>query len=369
MRITEIRAETLSIGPTLVRIDTDDGIVGLSEIGWHDPRIFRGHLDRVIRPQLIGADPLQPGRIRERLVHGTRELPYPTSSAFAGVIDIALWDIVGKHAGLPISTPARRGGPDRHRAVLERRRRVREDAGPDGRRRRSAGRDQGFVAFKIRMDWGPVQPDVDPAKDIEMARRCREALGPGRLDRVRCQPRATRSGRRSAWAGELETLGYAHFEEPLPEHDLAGLREVCRALDIPVSTGEQLKNRWEFRDLIAGADPDILQPDIVDAGGISEVLRIAQLAEVHGKPVMPHSPAAGILSTASLHVYATLAGGFAPHEYSEEYGPPPDQIAELFVEPVQPQVRPDPAARPARSGPGARRGGRGASTGSRRSTV
>jgi L-alanine-DL-glutamate epimerase-like enolase superfamily enzyme len=73
----------------------------------------------------------------------------------------------------------------------------------------------------------------------------------------------------------------------------------------------------------------------VDAGGISEVLRIAQLAEIHGKPVMPHSPAAGILSTASLHVYATLASGFAPHEYSEEYGPPPDQIANLFEEPVR----------------------------------
>jgi L-alanine-DL-glutamate epimerase-like enolase superfamily enzyme len=196
------------------------------------------------------------------------------------------------------------------------------------------GREQGFGAFKIRMDWGPLHPDVDPAKDIEMARRCREALGPDvwvgfDANRGYSVGTAIRVGR------ELEKLGYAHFEEPLPEHDLAGLREVCHALDIPVSTGEQLKHRWDFRDLIAGADPDILQPDIIDAGGISEVLRIAQLAEVYGKPVMPHSPAAGILSTASLHVYATLPGGVAPHEYSEEYGPPPDQIAELFVEPVR----------------------------------
>ncbi len=333
MRITEIRADTLSIGPTLVRIFTDDGVVGLSEVGWQDPQIFRGHLDRVIRPQLIGTDPLQPGRIRERLVHGTRELPYPTSSAFAGVIDIALWDIVGKHAGLPISTLL--GGAARTDIGLY----WSVGAGFEKTSDRMVadvlrGRDQGFVAFKIRMDWGPVQPDVDPAKDMEMARRCREALGPDvwigfDANRGYSVGTAIRVGR------ELERLGYAHFEEPLPEHDLAGLREVCRALDIPVSTGEQLKNRYEFRDLIATADPDILQPDIVDAGGITEVLRIAQLAEVHGKPVMPHSPAAGILSTASLHVYSTLAGGFAPHEYSEEYGPPPDQIAALFVEPVR----------------------------------
>jgi L-alanine-DL-glutamate epimerase-like enolase superfamily enzyme len=333
VRITEIRAETLSIGPTLVRVMTDEGIEGLSEVGWQDPRIFAGHLERVLRPQLVGADPLQPGRIWERLVNGTRELPYPTTTAFAGVIDIALWDIAGKRAGLPIHTLL--GGAARREVPLYWSVGAGFEKTPD---RMVAdvlrGRDQGFGAFKIRMDWGPLHPDVDPAKDIETARRCREALGHEvwigfDANRGYSVGTAIRVGR------ELEKLGYAHFEEPLPEHDLTGLREVGRALDIPVSTGEQLKHRWDFRDLIAGADPDILQPDIVDAGGISEVLRIAQLAEVHGKPVMPHSPAAGILSTASLHVYATLPGGTAPHEYSEEYGPPPDQIAELFMEPVR----------------------------------
>jgi len=335
VRITEIRAETLSIGPTLVRVRTDDGIEGFSELGWHDPRIFEAHLERVLRPQLIGADPLQPGRIWERLVHGTRELPYPTTTAFAGIIDIALWDIMGKRAGLPIH--ALLGGAARTDIGLYWSVGAGFDKTPD---RMVAdvmrGRDRGFGAFKIRMDWGPLQPDADPAKDVDMARRCRDALGPNvwigfDANRGYSVGTAIRVGR------VLEELGYAHFEEPLPEHDLAGLGEVCRALDIPVSTGEQLKHRWDFRDLIAGADPDILQPDIVDAGGISEVLRIAQLAEVHAKPVMPHSPAAGILSTASLHVYATLPSGVAPHEYSEEYGPPPDQIESLFVDPVRPR--------------------------------
>jgi len=334
MRITEIRVDTLSIGPTLVQVVTDEGITGLSEVGWHDPLIFRGHLERVLKPQLIGADPLQPGRIWERLVNGTRELPYPTSSAFAGVIDIALWDIVGKRAGLPIH--ALLGGAARteiqlYWSVGAGFAKTADEMVADVMR----GRGQGFEAFKIRMDWGPLQPDVDPAKDLEMARRCRVALGPDAwigfdANRGYSVGTAIRVGR------QLEGLGFAHFEEPLPEHDMAGLREVCRALDIPVSTGEQLKNRWDFRDLLEGADPDILQPDIVDAGGISEVLRICQLAEVHAKPVMPHSPAAGILSTASLHVYATVASAFAPHEYSVEYGPPPERIAELFVEPIEP---------------------------------
>ena len=145
---------------------------------------------------------------------------------------------------------------------------------------------------------------------------------------------AIRSGRPIRQGREFERLGLAHFEEPLPEHDMAGLREVCRALDIPVSTGEQLKHRWDFRDLIQDADPDILQPDIVDAGGISEVVRIFQLAEVFAKPVMPHSPSAGILSVASMQAYSTVLSAVRPHEYSVEYGPAPERIAGMFEEPV-----------------------------------
>ena len=157
MRITDILVDTLSIGPTLVRVVTDEGVVGLSEVGWQDPRIFRGHLERVIKPQLIGADPLQPGRHRERLVNGTRALPYPTTSSFAGVIDIALWDIMGKVAGLPIH--ALLGGAARtdiplYWSVGAGFEKTPEQMVADVLR----GRDQGFSAFKIRMDWGPVQP-------------------------------------------------------------------------------------------------------------------------------------------------------------------------------------------------------------------
>ena len=253
MRITEIRADTLTLGPTIVRVFTDEGLVGLSELGWQDPAIFAAHLDRVIRPQLVGQDPLRPGRHWERLTAGTLDLPYPTSTSFAGVIDIALWDLMGKAAGLPIH--ALLGGAARTEIPLY----WSVGAGFEKTPEKMVadvmvGRDQGFTAFKIRMDWGPIRCDVDPAKDLEMARQVRAALGPDvwlgfDANRGYSVGTAIRQGR------EFERLGLAHFEEPLPEHDMAGLREVCRALDIPVSTGEQLKHRWDFRDLIEGADP------------------------------------------------------------------------------------------------------------------
>ena len=77
MRITEIRADTLTIGPTIVRVFTDAGLVGLSELGWQDPAIFAAHLDRLIRPQLVGHDPLMPGRHHLRHAGCPEELRPP----------------------------------------------------------------------------------------------------------------------------------------------------------------------------------------------------------------------------------------------------------------------------------------------------
>jgi L-alanine-DL-glutamate epimerase-like enolase superfamily enzyme len=309
--------------------------VGLSDLSWHDPHIFAAYLEHVIKPLVVGSDPLEPARQWERLVFGTHERPYPTPMALAAVIDIALWDIVGKVAGLPIHAVL--GGAARtdiplYWSVGAGWRKTPDEMAADLQR----GLDQGFRAFKIRMDWGPLRSDADPLKDRRMAEVCRDLVGPGvwigfDANRGYTVGQAIRHGRR------LEELGYAHFEEPLPPYDLPGLRQLVDTLDIPVSSGEDEQGRWRFRDLLALGNPDILQPDIVDAGGLTEIQRIFALAAVHGKPVMPHSPSAGILSVASLHAYATVRGGVQPHEYSTEYGPAPERIAELFEEPVLPQ--------------------------------
>lgn len=334
MKITDIRVDTLSIGPSFVRIETDEGLTGISEVGWHDVALFRRQLDLTIKPNLIGTDPLQPGRHWERLVQATPELPYPTPIELTGVIDIALWDLMGKAAGLPIYKLL--GGAARTEFDLY------WSCGAGGDRTPAqmaaaldVGLKDGFKAFKIRMDWAPLRIDQDPRKDMEMARVSRELVGPDAwigfdVNRAYTVSTAIRQGRK------LEELGFAHFEEPLPQYDLQGLRQVVDALDIPVSAGESQHGRWQIRDLIQIGNPDILQPDIVDAGGISETVRIFQLAEVYAKAVMPHSPAAGLLCIASLHAYATVLGGTRPHEYGTEYGPRPEQIQELYNEPVLP---------------------------------
>ena len=108
-------------------------------------------------------------------------------------------------------------------------------------------------------------------------------------------------------------------------------------MDVAVSAGEQDAYRWWFHHLVLLGDPDILQPDILGAGGPSEVKRIYEMATMLDKPVMPHSPQAWINSMASLHVFSTVQNGTRPHEFSTEFSGPLDDVAELYGEVVIPK--------------------------------
>jgi len=189
--------------------------------------------------------------------------------------------------------------------------------------------DQGFKAVKIRMDWR-YQQDVDPAKDLEMFRLCREFLPastPLSFDANNGYSVSTaiRQGRK------LEELGSYHFEEPVSPTNYAGIRAVADALDVPVSAGEHEYTRWQFRDLILEARPDLLQPDIVKCCGITEAKRIAVLAETFDLPVVPHQTQPSIGNAASLALCATLPLSTRPQEFT---GPRPD-LDELFKEPLE----------------------------------
>ena len=200
-----------------------------------------------------------------------------------------------------------------------------------------AGWDLGFRAFKIRMDWHGWRQDINPDRDFEMFRLVREFLAPEiylafDANNGSSVSMAIQQGRR------FEALGINHFEEPIPNHDLTGLKQVADALDVAVSAGEQDAFRWWFHQLVLLGDPDILQPDILNAGGVSEVRRIYDMATTLDRPVMPHSPHAGINSMASLHVYSTVENATRPHEFSAESSGPLDDIAELYGEHVLPKL-------------------------------
>jgi L-alanine-DL-glutamate epimerase-like enolase superfamily enzyme len=104
------------------------------------------------------------------------------------------------------------------------------------------------------------------------------------------------------FARKVESCDLGWFEEPVSADNLAGLAEVRRATDIPIATGENEQTRFGFRDLIAAAAVDILQPDIAIAGGLTECQRIAALAAAHELTVAPHLWGGAVLFMSGLHL-------------------------------------------------------------------
>ena len=340
MKITDITLTPLKMGKNLLRIETDGGLEGWAEapgpsrIIPEREAVFGAYLDQVIKPTLIGENPLGIDRHWNTLALCSGEVFHRLPGWVVGVVDIALWDLMGKETGLPVFRLL--GGAARTTIPLY------WSTGSGWRLKASemvdsvrAGWDLGFRAFKIRMDWRGWRQDIDPDKDFEMFRQVRKSLAPGTYlafdaNNGYSVSTAIQQGRR------FEALGINHFEEPIPSHDLPGLRQVADALDVAVSAGEQDAYRWWFHHLVLLGNPDILQPDILNAGGISEVKRIYDMATTLDKSVMPHSPHAGINSMASLHVYSTVETATRPHEFSAEFSGPLDDIAELYGEHVLP---------------------------------
>ena len=334
MKITAMTTTPLTLGKSLLRVETDAGVEGWSEVPGRNNRVFDGYLEGVIAAALVGEDPRLIDRHWETLALGRDERFFKLPGWVVGIVDVALWDILGKDTGLPVHTLM--GGARRTTIPLY------WSTGSGWRMEPEEmlalvrdGWERGFRAFKIRMDWRGWRQDIDPEKDYRLFRLAREFPAGGEYlgfdaNNGYSVSTAIQQGRR------FEELGIDHFEEPIPHYDLPGLRQVSDALDVAVSAGEQDAFRWWFHQLVLLGDPDILQPDILNAGGPSEVKRIFEMATTLDKPVMPHSPQAGINSMASLHVYATVQNATRPHEFSIEFSGPLDDVAELYGESVLP---------------------------------
>lgn len=329
MKITDVIATILPTGSIFVRVKTDEGITGLGECSPMNSKVLAHFVDTALKPLLIGKDPLEIEKRWNEMFFRTYKLGVQgvQPEAISGV-DIALWDILGQVAGLPIHTLLGGCYRDRvlmycsigggaHMSVAEMVRKV-EDA-----------LEKGFRAIKIRMDWRADHQDIDLAKDMQMFRECRKVCSddiPLSFDANNGYSvhAAIQQGRK------FEDLGIYHYEEPVPQYDYAGLAQVANALDVPVSAGEHEYTRWQFRDLILQAGVDILQPDVVKCAGITEMKKIATLAETFNKGFVPHQTQPTVGTAANLHVIAALNWATRPQEYTGQR----PQLDAYFREPL-----------------------------------
>jgi D-galactarolactone cycloisomerase len=288
----------------VVEIETDDGLIGWGEC--YGPARITAAVVQTVAPWLIGQDPLRTeylwqmiyARLRD---HGQKGAVIEGLSG----IDIALWDVKGKHFGVPAHRLL--GGPLRSEVQAYATGLYRSKSGDPLKylAEEAAGYvAQGFKSVKLKVGFGV-------AEDAAVTRAVREAIGPDVALMVDANHAydavaAIRLGRM------IEAYDIAWFEEPVPPEDVAGYREVKAALSIPIAGGECEFTRFGFRDLLASRAVDIIQPDTCAAGGLSECKKIADMAEAFGVRYNPHVWGTGIAIAASLQLLAVLPS-HTPH--------------------------------------------------------
>ena len=319
MKITEVEAIVLrqpdvdtskadgSQDALLIRIRTDEGLTGIGEVDSLPP-VVKAIVDAPashaiasgLGALLVGENPLEIDRLWEKMYRGSIYYGRRGAAIHAmSGIDIALWDIKGKALGQPACRLL--GGPHRERIRAYASTLMPETpaetaevvAGLVGR---------GFTAIKL--GWGPW--GRDPDLDIELAAAARTAAGDDvelMFDIGLGWPDADHAIRQ---VRRLEPFRPYWVEEPLWPDDLAGYRKLADAVETRIACGEEEATRWGFADLMERTGVDVVQPDVTRAGGISECIRIAHLADLRGVSTVLHSWSTGIIKAASLHVLAAM---------------------------------------------------------------
>lgn len=318
-------AYSAHIETTLVRVTTDEGLVGYGEA--HAPiapQVTATIIRTLLAPLLLGENPLAIDRLWERMYASMRIRGHHTgfmSEAMAG-IDIALWDIAGKAVGLPVHLLMGGDYHDRvrvyqsHLPVLD----TDEMVALAQHHAR-----QGFCGIKIS---GGAGPEVD----IRNVERIREGVGGEMalmLDAagVYDVPTAVRVGR------ALERNDVLFFEDPLPCEDHKGYAELCRTLDVAVAMGETETTRYQFARRLAQGEVDVVLPDVCRAGGLTECRKIAMLADVYNARLCPHnSVCSAVHHAASLHLCAAIPN-FLIYEFWSGYNP----LLDIATNPIRPE--------------------------------
>ncbi len=273
------------LGWMVVEVETDTGLVGIGNAAL-SPHVTKAVIEHHLAPMLIGENPLDIAYLWERMYRQT--LPFGrkgSGMAAISAIDLALWDILGKHSNLPVFRLL--GGPIKDRIPVYASRLYAQPLDSLAAEA-EAYRQQGFSMMKLRFGWGPKDGLEGIKRNLELVRTLRETVGDG----VEIMADAY-----MGW-----TLDYARrmlpllapynlrwLEEPLIADDIAGYAELRAMNIIPISGGEHEFTLRGFRDVVEQRAMDIIQFDINRVGGISQAQKIVALAEAFDISVIPHA--------------------------------------------------------------------------------
>jgi len=286
----------------LVKVTTAGGLTG-----WGESHHGRAHtavaklIETTLRQLVLGMDAADTVGVWAKIYKmqlGSHGMGAGTCLAMSG-IDLALWDIRGQAAGMPLCrllggtrkpVPAYAGGvslgyQDPAKLVDEARKSV----------------EAGYKAIKLRVG-------DSPKRDIERIRAVRKAFGDELVLLTDANTGYSVADARAAMPA-MDELRVGWLEEPFPAHDYRSYRMAAGFGRTPLAAGENHFTRFEFNRVLEDGSISILQPDLSKTGGITEALRIAAMASAYKLPIHPHSSMTGLNHAASIHFLAAIDNG------------------------------------------------------------
>lgn len=277
----------------LVRVETEDGLVGWGEAFGHAAiPATRAALDAIVAPLAIGRDACDIAGLSRDVLHATHLLGRNGSFVYAwSGIEIALWDLLGKRAGLPIH---RLLGGGRVQTLSAYASLLPYGDAELAARNALAAAEQGYRHVKLHETELGV---------LRLSQQAVQGLGVHVMMDVNCRWDVTDA---IAMARAMRDDGVHWLEEPVwPPEDAHGLRRV-RDIGVPIAAGENVAGVHGFKTLLEAGAIDVAQPSVIKLGGIGETLRVANLCDAHGVEVVPHCPYFGPGFIATLHIAAVL---------------------------------------------------------------
>ncbi len=289
----------------IVALDTDDGLTGWGECYNHGPDLALPPVLDYLYGFLAGQDPTRVEYLYNLLLQQNRFPPGALGLSAISALDHCLWDLAAKAAGVPVYKLL--GGEVRDRIKVYAGVYTAPDAPAAREEFDRLNEDWGFAAFKLspwRVDihahrWGEVV-----RSSAEYFRSLRETVRPDYDIAFDAHAKIFEPAAARQLGNALAPYDPLFFEEPLRPENIEMWGDLKQGLNCTLATGESLYNRNDFLRLLQVRGADIIQPDICVVGGISEMRRIATLAEAHFVSIAPHNPMGPLATAVNVHFSA-----------------------------------------------------------------
>lgn len=305
-----------------IRLETDEGISGCAESTVHNKTgAILAYLEEISQRYVVGSDPFDTEDLFARMYRLDYNYAGNVQTTALSAVEIACWDIVGKTLGQPVWRLLGGKCRDRIPAYANGWYTVDRDPKLFADKARDAVQ-KGYRALKFDPFGGGGLEITRQEKllAISIVEAVRDTVGPDVELFIEAHGRFS-PATSIAIARELERFEPGWYEEPVPPEDIESLLFVKSRIGIPVATGERAHTRYGFRELIERRAADILQPDVIHAGGLLETKKIAATAEACFVTIAPHNSAGPGCTAASVHL-ATCMTNFKIQETFDDFSEP-----------------------------------------------